>query len=194
MFSDSRITLTWKAVSGAASYTVQIYYYPPSNTVCSGGTPYPPVAGITGTSYIFDLDLAGDQPVCWQVWAVGSFGQQGTKSPLREFSYYTQRFAQYDGNWVNDDPNTSGITKLVITHDNQNQTITVHGYGKCRPTDCDWNTRSREFTGSPFVILFDFGGGLTEQLTMSVTADGTQLQVVDVGSRSGTHTYFFHIE
>ncbi len=98
------------------------------------------------------------------------------------------RFAQYDGNWVNDDSNTSGITKLSIS--NSDATISVHGFGKCSPTDCDWGTRNKTFTNEPFTILFDFGGGLTHQLTL--TKQGNKLSVVDVGSRSGTNTYTFH--
>ena len=78
-------TLVWDTVAGAASYTVQIYYYPPGDTTCSGGSPDGTATGITGTSYTFDF--VGAQPGCWQVWAVGSSGQQGSKSPLWEFRY-----------------------------------------------------------------------------------------------------------
>ena len=98
------------------------------------------------------------------------------------------RFSQYSGNWVNDDANTNGITKLEIT--NNGPTISVHGHGKCTPTDCDWGTRSGTFTNEPFKILFDFGGGLTHQLTL--TKEGAKLKVVDVGSASGARLYTFH--
>jgi serine/threonine-protein kinase len=99
--------------------------------------------------------------------------------------------AKYDGTWVNDDPNTRGITRLIIT--NSGDAITVHGYGACVPSDCDWNTRTATYSGDPFVILFDFGNGLTDQLTISFTdATQTHLQVTDVGSASGTNTYTFH--
>jgi len=102
-----------------------------------------------------------------------------------------QAATQYTGNWVNDDPNTRGDTRLVIS--NAGLILTVHGYGACSPTDCDWGTRSGTYSGAPFVILFDFGGGLTHQLSMTLTtSDAMHLQVVDVGSRSGTNTYFFH--
>jgi virginiamycin B lyase len=99
--------------------------------------------------------------------------------------------AKYDGAWVNDDASTGGVTALIISHSIND--ITVHGYGKCHPTDCDWNTRTAAYSADPFVILFDFGGGLTHQLTISFTdAAGTKLQAVDVGSASGTNTYTFH--
>ena len=95
----------------------------------------------------------------------------------------------HDGTWANDDAYTNGIPQLVIT--NSGTTLTVHGYGACTPSWCDWNTRSGTFSADPFVILFDFGGGLTHQLTISLI-DSTHMKVVDVGSASGTHTYYFH--
>lgn len=99
--------------------------------------------------------------------------------------------AQFSGDWINDDPNTRGITRLVIS--NAGQMLTVHGYGACEPTDCDWGTRTGPFTGEPFMIFFDFGSGLTDQLTLSLdNSEGTQLEVVDVGSASGTNAYFFY--
>jgi len=116
---------------------------------------------------------------------------QATAIVVAQATATVQATAQYDGNWINDDPNTEGITRLIITNDGQ--TLNVHGFGRCTPSDCDWGTRSGRFNGEPFIILFDFGGGLTHQLTITfATSDGTKLQVVDVGSRSGTNTYFFH--
>jgi hypothetical protein len=95
----------------------------------------------------------------------------------------------HDGTWANDDPNTRGVPQLVIS--NSGTTLTVHGYGACTPSWCDWGTRSGAFSGDPFVILFDFGGGLTHQLTISLI-DSTHMKVTDVGSASGTNTYYFH--
>ncbi len=111
-----------------------------------------------------------------------------TQTAAAQQTAQAARYAQYNGNWINDDPNTNGITRLQIS--NSGATITVHGYGKCSPTDCDWGNRSGIFTNEPFVILFDFGGGLTHRLTISRT--GNKISVVDVGSASGTHTYTFH--
>lgn len=97
------------------------------------------------------------------------------------------RRSQYNGTWRNDDPNTDGITRLVIT--NAGAAITVHGFGKCAPTDCDWGTRTATFSNEPFMILFQFSGGLTHRLTLF--REGTKLRVVDIGSSSGTNTYYF---
>lgn len=44
---------------------------------------------------------------------------------------------QFTGNWRNVDANTGGVTKLAIA--NIGNTLTVHAWGKCHPTDCDWD-------------------------------------------------------
>lgn len=40
------------------------------------------------------------------------------------------------GNWINEDANTRGITKLSI---NDNKTV-IRPYRACTPRDCDWGT------------------------------------------------------
>ncbi len=100
--------------------------------------------------------------------------------------------AQYSGTWINDDSNTDSVTKLTMS--NAGSSITVHGYGACHPTDCDWGTRTGTYSGEPFVILFDFGGGLTEQLTMSLDSTNQHLTVADLSSSSSTHNLTFHHE
>ncbi len=97
----------------------------------------------------------------------------------------------YVSAWINDDAHTSGVTELLIN--GLGTALTVHGYGACTPTDCDWGTRSGTYTADPFHVLFDFGGGLTDNLSLSLLdSAGTKLQCVVVGSSSGTHTYTFH--
>jgi hypothetical protein len=78
-------TLQWSAVSGAASYTVQIYYYQPGDTTCSGGAQDYLTPNITNTSYTFDF--VGAQPGCWRVWAVDADGRQSSISGWWEFRY-----------------------------------------------------------------------------------------------------------
>ncbi|HEX6557267.1 MAG TPA: serine/threonine-protein kinase [Ktedonobacteraceae bacterium] len=95
--------------------------------------------------------------------------------------------AQLSGNWVNAEQNiTQGITKMTITNNGTN--VTVHPFSKCSPTDCDWGTKSNQYTGSPFKIVFVVNGS-TESLAIST--QGTQLTVVDTSSTNGTHTYLF---
>jgi hypothetical protein len=78
-------TLQWSAVSGAASYTVQVYYYQPGDTTCTSGAQNYLTPNITGTSYTFDF--VGAQPGCWRVWAVDAAGRQSPMSGWWEFSY-----------------------------------------------------------------------------------------------------------
>ena len=40
------------------------------------------------------------------------------------------------GTWLNVDPNTGGLTKLIITQSGSN--YYVEGFGRCHPTDCEW--------------------------------------------------------
>jgi hypothetical protein len=43
---------------------------------------------------------------------------------------------QMSGNWQNVDPNTRGITALII--DGNPNNLRMHAWGKCHPQDCDW--------------------------------------------------------
>lgn len=78
-------TLQWSAVDGAASYTVQIYYYQPGDTTCTGGAQDYLTPNITNTTYTFNF--VGAQPGCWRVWAVDAAGRQSPASGWWEFSY-----------------------------------------------------------------------------------------------------------
>ncbi len=43
---------------------------------------------------------------------------------------------QLTGNWKNTDPNTKGLTALLIT--GSGEALRVRAWGKCHPQDCDW--------------------------------------------------------
>jgi len=40
------------------------------------------------------------------------------------------------GDWKNIDPNTRGLTRVLITESGTD--VVVHGWGRCHPADCDW--------------------------------------------------------
>jgi len=40
------------------------------------------------------------------------------------------------GEWTNIDSNTRGISKVIITIENNE--LAISGFGKCSPTDCEW--------------------------------------------------------
>lgn len=53
--------------------------------------------------------------------------------------------ADFLGSWVNVDPNTGGLTKLIVAQ--QGGGYTVQGFGKCHPTDCDWGRTTLNLLG-----------------------------------------------
>lgn len=78
----------WNPVPGAASYTVEIDCLSccQAGKWCTDvGKLYQVVPNLHTTDYTFNF--VGAQPGRWRVWAVGANGQQGPKSPWREFRY-----------------------------------------------------------------------------------------------------------
>jgi hypothetical protein len=55
---------------------------------------------------------------------------------LLSYSISFAALSQMTGNWQNTDPNTRGITTLVI--DGNARNLTMQAWGKCHPNDCDW--------------------------------------------------------
>jgi hypothetical protein len=95
------------------------------------------------------------------------------------------RYGQYNGTWVNDDPTTDGITRLIIA--NVGPTLTVQAFSRCQPQECGWGARSRAFTGEPFEIVFEFGDGVVRRLTLA--REGDALRVTDADSRGPVRAY-----
>lgn len=80
--------VVWNPVPGAASYTVEIDCLSccQAGKWCTDvGKLYQVVPNLRATDYTFNF--VGAQPGRWRVWAVGANGQQGPKSPWREFRY-----------------------------------------------------------------------------------------------------------
>ena len=79
-------TVTWKAVSGAAGYGVEVDCFQccQSNRWCSDVRGNPSFR-VDGTSYTFTF--FGAQPGRWRVWAVDANGREGTKSGWWTFTY-----------------------------------------------------------------------------------------------------------
>jgi hypothetical protein len=83
-----RLKLRWRAVSGAASYTVEIdcFHCCKSGRWCTDvGRKYKEIPSIGRTGYTFNF--AGAQPGRWRVWAVDKKGVPGRKSEWREFRF-----------------------------------------------------------------------------------------------------------
>ncbi len=84
--STSGITLEWKAIPGAANYTVEIDAYDSgSGSWLSESAGSRIKSGITRTSYSFELPVKA--PGRWRVWAVSPGGQESEKSGWWNFDY-----------------------------------------------------------------------------------------------------------
>jgi len=81
-----------------------------------------------------------------------------------------------DGSWVNIDSNTLGITKMIISDNSQ----TIHLYGACSPSDCDWEEETLSFDGKCYIAKYEHGFAtrsikihkeLNGQLRMDIESD-----------------------
>lgn len=59
--------------------------------------------------------------------------------------------SDFAGDWLNVDEDTRGMTRLVIGEG------TLHGYGSCSPTDCDWGETAASVVDGALVGTYDFG-------------------------------------
>ncbi|MEO8582838.1 MAG: hypothetical protein ABI415_03515 [Flavitalea sp.] len=93
------------------------------------------------------------------------------------------------GTWANGDANTTGITKLIISNNQQ-----VQVFGKCSPTDCDWGKVALSDLGNnSFRSEYNFSFKKTH---ISISHTGDQLTVVEQNqfsdNRGATaYTYIF---
>jgi hypothetical protein len=121
-------TVTWQAVPGAAKYHMESQYNGGSWTSMSDQT-------VTGTSASFTF--IGDNPGRWRVTAIAPDGTPGTTSGWRTFSYDT-RIQAFAGNWVRSGGNIVRATFQATSRTGG----TLHLYGNCSPSPCDWGTTS----------------------------------------------------
>jgi hypothetical protein len=130
----------------------------------------------------------GDNQGRWRVWATSITAGAGAKSEWRTFSFDTSA-SQYAGTWVNDDPSTSGITRLVITA--SGQTLTVRAYAKCGGGECDYGTVTKTLdTAIEPIVLTGFSGAPGQTLTLTLNNNaGTSLKGVQTPANA---TYLFH--
>ena len=86
---------------------------------------------------------------------------------------------RYWGTWVNEDPDTGGITRIEIAP------WTVHMWGSCEPTDCDWGEAPYAIHEDELRVVWEQGfvvqvqileimpGGWLEVETVSYFTDGS---------------------
>jgi hypothetical protein len=76
------------------------------------------------------------------------------------------------GNWINDNPQTRGITKLDV--EQKGDAVTVHAWGACHPQDCDWGTENGLAGGNSAGVAWDQGFVLRK---MTVSTDSSRLRM-----------------
>ncbi|MBU1168070.1 MAG: hypothetical protein KKD44_00755 [Proteobacteria bacterium] len=56
-----------------------------------------------------------------------------------EYTSNSVTICSFIGNWLNEDPETGGITRVEIVLNGSD--LRVHEWGACLPVDCDWGTQ-----------------------------------------------------
>lgn len=87
------------------------------------------------------------------------------------------------GNWVNNDSDTSGITRVVVTRAGSHLTVRV--FGQCHPVDCDWGTDNADIytaavgdnvvQGAKMVVA-RFNAGFAKKMVILRQAQGDDLR------------------
>jgi hypothetical protein len=86
------------------------------------------------------------------------------------------------GNWLNTDPNTTGITRVIVTPAGPNHPD-VHVFGQCHPTDCDWGIApGHGYADTPGshdvrIITASFNAGFARKLLILRLAPSGDLRV-----------------
>jgi hypothetical protein len=90
---------------------------------------------------------------------------------------------QFAGRWTNVDPNTRGITTMEIGV--TGASASVHAWGKCTPTDCDWGSVSSyafapdvssDIAGQAMAMMAVFDAGFSDT-TLFIKPVGNGLSV-----------------
>ncbi|MEM8806321.1 MAG: hypothetical protein AAGF01_09880 [Cyanobacteria bacterium P01_G01_bin.38] len=76
--------------------------------------------------------------------------------PVKNDSARGSDIDSWVGTWVNVDAATRGMTRLKIIK-TSDQKITLQGFGKCHPRDCDWGVTSATLQRGRLGALYDVG-------------------------------------
>jgi hypothetical protein len=95
---------------------------------------------------------------------------------------------RYWGTWINEDPDTGGITRVVL------EPWTVHMWGACTPTDCDWGEAPYSIHEEELHVFWDQGFALEVQVLTLVPNGTLQVETTTyftdgTGSMSWTDTF-----
>lgn len=76
--------------------------------------------------------------------------------PVKSDEEKSTSLDRWVGTWENIDANTRGMTRVKIIK-TANQKLTLHGFGKCHPRDCDWGVTSTTVTSKTLSATYDVG-------------------------------------
>ncbi len=118
-------------------------------------------------------------------------------------SQASAQVAQFEGDWVNADANTDGLTRLVIRSESGG--VQVRAWGSCTPVDCEWGAVG----GVPYTTdintdmfqnaqvmtaTFDSSTGQTMLLIEPIGANQLEVttlrQYTDASGRSNVHSVY----
>ena len=128
------------------------------------------VCPTTTTTYTFDIVSLLDKPI-----------QQ--KLTIRVNPWIPDYFVE---DWRNIDPNTKTLTRLIISKIDDN-TLSLHGFGRCHPTDCDWGEVKVAFTGPKLVATFDSNSSSsfgTDKIILTISRKNDILTVDAIHQKS----------
>jgi|GEM_PF-6453213 len=132
---------------------------------CRGNGYSPVTISINGSSLVRNYDVAqhhdGSHGYETDGWDVSSYLHQGpnkikwkagnlcTHYWIKKFEINTESYpssrGKFVGEWINVDPGTAGITRLVISKTRRGRKIKA--FGQCHPEDCDWGTAELNLIG-----------------------------------------------
>jgi hypothetical protein len=100
--------------------------------------------------------------------------------------------AGLDGDWINEDANSGGITRFSIQH--HGDEILVHAWGKCHPTDCDWGEQKALVDRDSAIVIWDQKFALDRMVVKLNTSSKLNIDEVrmigDLRGRRDIHSTF----
>jgi len=118
------------------------------------------------------------------IMAFFAYSKVTTKTELPIATFEEQQInIGINGTWVNTDPNTKDITKVIISKNGSQ----IQAYGKCHPRDCDWKTTALKTYKDPlwggrngYRAFYDQGFGTR---TISILQIGGQKIVLRLSTK-----------
>jgi hypothetical protein len=90
------------------------------------------------------------------------------------------------GSWINDNPATGGVTRLVVRSDDHQ--LFVRAWGACHPADCDWGEVQGALHGAGCKATWDHGFATTSMQLLPLEDGRLQARYkADFHDSSGRH-------